>query len=179
MTQMAIKKRTLPFKAVSSVISVVLAVLLPQIFHTIGSVTGLGSGVGSVFLPMHIPVLIAGFVAGPVAGIICGVASPAISYLLSGMPVFSILPNIIAELAGYGLFAGLFSKVEMPSVPKILIVQALGRIVKWLAIIVSIYAFNLSSISQITVLSSLFVGIPGILLQITLISPMLNYLSNN
>lgn len=76
------------------------ATLLPTVCHLTGAPV-------RVFLPMHWPVLLAGLVYGWRGGLAVGMAAPLASFALSGMPPVSLLPMMGAELAAYGLFAGL------------------------------------------------------------------------
>ena len=76
------------------------AVALPLAFHTIPNA-------GLIFLPMHIPVLICGLICGFPYGLICGVVAPLLSSLLTGMPPAAMLPQMLCELAVYGLVTSL------------------------------------------------------------------------
>lgn len=62
---------------------------------------------GPIFLPMHFFVLVAGLLFGWRAGLIVGLSTPIISFAISGMPAVVLLPQIIAEISVYGLFAGI------------------------------------------------------------------------
>ncbi len=166
-------RKTLVFKTVKSktiaiASAIICAVALPQIFHTIGALLGMGTSLGEVFLPMHISVLLVGLLAGPTAGIISGATAPVISFLLTGMPNALMLPFMIAELAAYGFFAGLTATAKMPSIAKLLSAQLGGRAVRALAITIA-YSFFSGKILPITVLSSIVKGLPGLILQWTLI----------
>ena len=79
---------------------VAIGVTLPLAFHTIPNA-------GSVFLPMHIPVLLCGLICGPVYGMLCGLLAPLISSAVTGMPPAAMLPQMLCELAVYGLVSGL------------------------------------------------------------------------
>jgi len=80
------------------------ATLLPAVCHLTGAPV-------RVFLPMHWPVLLAGLVYGWRGGLAVGMAAPVASFALSGMPPVTILPAMGAEIAAYGLFAGLGREV--------------------------------------------------------------------
>lgn len=77
-----------------------LAVATPWVFHQFHLA-------GPTFLPMHIFVLLAGLLFGWRAGLIVGLFTPLVSYGVSGMPVLTILPQIVVELSFYGLVAGM------------------------------------------------------------------------
>ena len=76
------------------------ATLLPAVCHLAGAPV-------RVFLPMHWPVLLAGLVYGWRGGLAVGMAAPLASFALSGMPSAALLPAMGAEIAAYGLCAGL------------------------------------------------------------------------
>ena len=90
-------------KLVSCALCIALGVLLPMAFHVIPNA-------GSVFLPMHIPVLICGLFCGWPYGLACGILTPFISSVTTGMPPAMMLPQMMVELAVYGLVAGLCEK---------------------------------------------------------------------
>jgi len=81
-----------------------LCVVLPLAFHLIYISA-------SVFGPMHIPVLLCGLICGWKYGLICGLTGPPLSHLLTGMPNAGSLPAMTAELAVYGLIAGLLIRL--------------------------------------------------------------------
>jgi len=83
-----------------TVVFVSLAVATPWVFHQFYLA-------GSTFLPMHIFVLLAGLLFGWRAGLIVGLFTPLVSYGVSGMPVLTILPQIVVEVSFYGLVAGI------------------------------------------------------------------------
>ena len=83
-----------------------------------------------MFLPMYIPVIIFGFYRGAVPGAIAGILAPLCSYAITQMPVKALLPYIAIELVFTGFFAGIFSKVKMPSVLRVLSVQICAKIVR-------------------------------------------------
>ncbi len=77
-----------------------LAVATPWVFHQFHLA-------GPTFLPMHIFVLAAGLFFGWRAGLMVGLFTPLASYATSGMPVITILPQIVLEISVYGLAAGI------------------------------------------------------------------------
>lgn len=118
-------------KLVSGALCIAIGVLLPMAFHVIPNG-------GSVFLPMHIPVLICGLFCGAPYGLACGIITPFLSSMTTGMPPAMILPQMMIELAVYGLVTGLCEKHinfknEMPKLYISLIIAMLaGRIVNGL-----------------------------------------------
>ena len=80
---------------------VVASVALPLAAHQFSP------QVGRMLLPMHFFALTAGVVMGWRAGLVVGAASPIVSFLLSGLPTGPSLGILTAEIAVYGLLAGL------------------------------------------------------------------------
>lgn len=161
----AIQGLSLSYQMVAAGLAIVAAVVLPQVFHLIGSVSGSGTVPGSVFSPMHLPVILVGLLAGPLAGAMAGLFSPVVSHLISGMPGPAMVPLMMAELAGYGIVAGLLRTVKMPCIAKVLIAQVVGRIVYALAILVAVHVFGKVNFSVSSVIPSVIAGFPGLLLQ--------------
>ncbi len=149
-------------------ISAAGAVILPQLFHIMGIAFGAGSSLGAAFLPMHIPVIIAGLIAGPFAGGIAGFVSPIVSFYLTGMPSSLLLPFMVVELCVYGITSGFIAKAKINMVFKVLIVQAAGRLAKFLAIILAVNFLSVQNISGFSVIESIVTGLPGTILQIVL-----------
>lgn len=174
----ALNKTTVKTKTLLTVAAVISAVLLPQIFHIAGMTSGLGAAPGAAFLPMQLPVLLAGLLAGPLVGLIAGILSPLVSFTISGMPSAVMLPNIIAELAGYGFMAGLLWHVKMPVFGKLLIAQIAGHVTKALVILLSVYAMKNQSVPTSLIWTSVTAGLPGILLQWALIPLILFRVQN-
>lgn len=156
--------KTWKTKTAAAVAAVVLSVGLPQILHALGTVSGLGTGLGESFLPMHLAIIMVGLLAGPFAGLAAGIASPLISFAISDMPGMAMLPFITVELAAYGLVSGLLAKSKMHIFFKLLIVQAAGRTLRSVAVLIGAYAFS-SVIPVSTIWMSILTGLPGILLQ--------------
>ena len=175
---LTINKTVIRTKTLYIVAAVFAAVALPQIFHFIGAASGLGSELGAAFLPMHLPVLLAGLIAGPVVGLIAGMLSPLASYALSGMPSAVMLPNMIAELAGYGLAAGLLYNSKMPIFGKLIIVQIAGRLLKAAIILLSVYALGSKAVAVPMIWNSIVTGLPGILLQWAMIPLFMFWFDN-
>lgn len=173
-----LNRTTIKSRTLATFLAVVAAVALPQLFHVVGVASGLGSSLGAAFLPMQLPVFLAGFLAGPIVGLIVGIVSPLISFSFSGMPAAVMLPNMVAELAGYGLAAGLLCNVKMPTIAKLLIAQLAGHLLKALAILISVYALGRDTVPVALIWSSVSAGLPGILLQWSLI-PLIIFWANN
>jgi LytS/YehU family sensor histidine kinase len=157
--------------------AIVSAVALPQIFHLIGAASGLGVSPGETFLPMHLPVLLAGLLFGPMVGAFAGAISPLLSYTLTGMPFQAMLPFMVTELTVYGLVAGWLSSVDMNLFVKILMVQISGRVARFLAIAIAVYAFG-SNMNITQSWSVILSGLPGIILQWSLLPLLIFWLKN-
>ena len=175
---MALERKTVKTQTLITLVAVAAALALPQLFHFIGVTSGVGPALGEAFLPMFLPVLIAGLLGGPVVGLVAGMVSPLLSYALSGMPGVVMLPNLIAELAGYGLVAGLLINVKMPVIGKLLIAQIAGHALKAAVIFLSVYALGNHAIPVTLIWSSVVTGLPGIILQWSLI-PLIVFWVNN
>lgn len=151
---------------VGTALCIALGVVLPQIFHLIGA--------GTVFLPMHIPVLLCGFCFGPLCGLFCGVFTPFISSVITGMPpLFPTCFIMIFELATYGFVSGYcFQSKRLNIYLSLIIAMISGRIVAG-ALSALIYGIEGTGFGLQAFVSSYFVtALPGILLQILLIPPI-------
>ncbi|MGE5474673.1 MAG: ECF transporter S component [Ignavibacteriales bacterium] len=162
---LTIDKITFKTKILTTAAAILAAVVLPQIFHAVGVISGQGAALGETFLPMQLPVILAGLLAGPIVGIVVGVLSPLISFGFSGMPGAVILPFIIIELAGYGLAAGVLSKVKMMAFSKLLLIQIAGRMLRASAILFAVYGLESQVINAAGIWNFVIGGLPGILLQ--------------
>lgn len=160
-----LQKESIKSKTLVTVAAVILAVALPQIAHVIGAYAGYGSSVGEIFLPMHLPIILAGFVGGPVVGAVAGVLTPIISFGLTGMPSAVALPFIVIEVFTYGLVSGMLSKVKLNGFVKILLTQLSGRIMRIAAVAVATSVFGFEGIKVSAVLSSMLLGVAGIIIQ--------------
>jgi thiamine transporter ThiT len=109
---------------------VVLSVLTPWAFHQFQLA-------GATYLPMHFFVFIAALAAGWQAGVIVGLLTPFASYVVSGMPALTILPQIAVEVTAYGLIAGLLrQKLHLNIVWSLLGAMVAGRIALLLAVVI-------------------------------------------
>ena len=142
---------------------IALGVVLPQAFHAIPNA-------GSVLLPMHIPVLLCGLICSWQYGLLCGILTPILSHLITGMPPMAYLPPMIAELAVYGLLAGILvhvirTKNFLLNTYAALIVAMVGGRICYGA--VNALYFRAGKYSMEIWLTSGFVtALPGIILQL-------------
>lgn len=158
-----------------------LGILFPMIFHAFGAVSG------QTFLPMHIPVLIAGLLISPLCGLVSGILSPALSCLLTNMPIPVKMPFMCIELAVYGLSSGLFMHLFTKKLKSrtaacyisLICAQILGRIANLICTFAAINIFGITSpaISVKAALASIPLGFLGIVIQWLIIPPAVNVLS--
>ena len=142
---------------------IALGVLLPMIFHQIGIA-------GKVFLPMHFPVIIAGFLLGPLSGVLVGFFSPALSFLLTGMPPFPLVLAMVPELMTYGTVSGwLHERLELDVWIALPVAIVTGRVVLGLAWWVLFHILELPVPPVVFVIGGLVTGLPGIIGQLVLI----------
>ena len=160
-------------RSVAAALAIVSAVALPQIVHLLGRLCGAGSALGEMILPMHFSVLLVGLLAGAWTGAAVGALSPVLSFLLTGMPSAEMLPFMTIELAVYGALTGLLAGQKLPCFLKLFAAQLGGRACKAAAMAFAFYWLQ-SPIGMDMLLSSLLLGIPGVLLQWGLIPPLLS-----
>ena len=148
---------------------VLLDVALPWVCHQFHLA-------GPTFLPMHIFVLLAGLLFGWRAGLAVGLFTPLASYALTGMPVLNILPQIVIELACYGLVAGLLrEKLNLRAIWALVGAMVAGRLALILTVsVLSLFGMIYSPLgaeaSPLAVAWSVVKqGWPGILIQLILL----------
>lgn len=140
-----------------------LGIILPQVFHLLGAS-------GSIFLPMHIPVLLAGFFLGGSSAVLIGILTVLLSAAVTGMPPVPILYFMLAEVAVYGLMAGLtYKKLKLNIYISLIIAMISGRIATGLTVFVlqPLLGLKMSAISYVT--GSVVTGLPGIIIQLIFI----------
>lgn len=176
MSQQAVTRSypNLKTQTIAAAAAVIGAVAVPQIFHLLGAASGLGTSLGETFLPMHLPILLVGLLAGPFAGAAAGLLGPLASFLMTGMPGSVMLPFMMLELFGYGLFAGLLRNAKMPAIAKVLIAQLGGRAVRATAVLVAVYALGNTAVGVASIWKSVVTGLFGLALQWALI-PLIIY----
>ena len=137
----------------------VFGILLPRVFHIFG-----GTNSGVVFLPMHIAILIAALTFGGLSGSIVAGSSVLCSYLLTGMPSLARLPYMLIELVIYAVLLSLFNK-KFNSYISLIATIILGRVLYSGTLFAAINIFGLPTYG-ISVIQSIKVGIPGIIIQL-------------
>lgn len=167
---MKLERSELVRKLVCAAVCLAIALVLPLL-------TGQIPQIGSMLLPMHIPVLLCGFLCGWPWGLAVGFVAPLLRFFLFGMP--PLFPTGVAmafELATYGAVAGLLYRLLPKRVPflflSLLAAMLAGRVV-WGGV-----RFLIAGLSHTEFPFSAFVAgaavnaIPGIVLQIVLIPPL-------
>lgn len=137
----------------------VIGIALPRVFHIIA-----GSTAGATFLPMHIAVLIAALTFGITSSAIVAGSSIVCSYLLTGMPTLARLPYMLIELVIYAILLGIFNK-KFNSYISLIATIVLGRILYAGILFAAINVIGLPTYG-ISVIESIKVGIPGIIIQL-------------
>ena len=136
-----------------------LGVVLPRIFHVLA-----GSSAGATFLPMHLAVLIATFTLGTISGSIVAGTSIVLSYVLTGMPTLDRLPYMLIELLLYVILVGIFKK-KFNFYISFIFTMILGRILYAGILWGAMHWMGLPTYG-ISVMESVKVGMPGILIQL-------------
>lgn len=158
-------------KITYAAICLALALLLPLL-------TFQQQPIGNALCPMHLPVLLCGFLCGWPYGLAVGCIAPLLRFLLFGMPpLMPIGLSMSFELATYGAMAGILYSLLPKKYPylylSLISSMLLGRIVWGFA------QFFLNNLQHTefpfsAFLSGAFItALPGILLQILLIPPIL------
>lgn len=136
--------------------------------------TGQIPQIGAMLSPMHIPVLLCGFICGAPYGIAVGAIAPILRFALFGMP--PIYPTGLAmmfELATYGACCGLLHAIlpKRPMFAYVTLVSAMivGRLVWGVTMFFLTVNFSL----DLFLAGALFNAIPGIILHIVVIPPIL------
>lgn len=171
------EKNSLSVKAlVISALFLALGIVLPQALHAIPNA-------GSVLLPMHIPVLLCGMAAGPLYGAGCGALTVLLSMLFTGMPpVFPVGVSMMAELAVYGGVSGIGYRLlrcrERPRRTYAALGTAMvaGRLVNGALMALLSLASGGSYTFTAFLAGALVTALPGIILQLVLIPPVMRAL---
>lgn len=155
-------------KLILTAMCIALCVVLPLAFHAIPAG-------GKLFSPMHIPILLLGLACGMQYGAIGGFAGPLLSSLITGMPAMGSLPPMVIECMTYGFIAGLMVKIIRSRYrfvnlySSLIIAMLAGRIVAGIA--KALY-FSPGITVKIWMSTYFVVSLPGIILQLLLIPPI-------
>ncbi len=134
-----------------------LAVLTPYTAHQFGIA-------GQVFLPMHFFVFLAAMAMGIRGGVLTALASPALSFVISGMPPAHMLMPMTIELSIYALIsAWLLHHKRVRIITALVVSMIIGKLA-----MVGIFNTLLSyQASNSTLVNNLFIiALPGIIIQL-------------
>ena len=138
--------------------------------------TGQIPQIGSALSPMHIPVLLAGYLCGPWWALAVGAAAPLLRHFWLSAPPLVTAVAMCFELGAYGLISGLLYRL-LPKRPRSIYISlisamVLGRIV-WgcaMAVITGITGAGFTWAAFAA--GAFFKAIPGIVVHIALIPPL-------
>lgn len=155
----------------------VLSALFLAVAFVLPFLTGQIKTFGAMLCPMHIPVILCGFICGWQYGLLIGIIAPLMRSFIFGMPV--LFPSAVCmsiELCVYGAVAGLMYKLLPKNkwlvYPELIIAMIAGRLVWGLAMFLATGA-NASTFTFADFLAgSVLNAIPGIIIQILLIPPL-------
>lgn len=157
----------------NSIQTLVIAAMLLALALLLPFLTGQIPTIGSMLSPMHLPVLLCGFLCGPLWGLAVGAVSAPLRFVLFGMPQAPMCFFMAAEMAAYGLLAGLLYRIFPKKIPylyaSLLLAMIGGRLVygavSWITIAADGGVYTLNAFLASTVVGAW----PGILLQILLV----------
>lgn len=156
----------------------ILSALLMAVAMVLPFFTAQLKALGSAFLPMHFPIMLCGFLCGAKYGFAIGFIAPLLRGAIFGMP--PLYPNAVwqaFELAVYGFVCGyMYFRLGEPKLWKtyISLITAMlsGRVV-WGIIKAVVLGFGGEAFTvQMFVAGGILNAIPGIVLQLILIPPV-------
>lgn len=150
---------------------IAIGLVLPMVFHFFD--------LGNSFLPMHIPVLISGFVLSTPFAVIVGALTPLLSSIITGMPpLYPVMPYMFFELAVYAAAVSVISrKLKWNVYLTLVLSMAAGRIAAGAAVWLMVAVFNAKLPNPFVFVSAAVVsGIPGIIIQLIAIPPLVIFL---
>lgn len=146
-----------------------LALVFPLIFHAVG--------MGSAFLPMFYPIIAAGFLVALPVAIVVGVMSPAVSAFITGMPPFFPPIGVIMMVEGAILTvlpALFYQRLKINTWVTTLLTMVIDRLV--VLVLVLFFAWVLELPEGVLSAVILINGIPGTVLILVLIPPLVKQL---
>ena len=161
----------------------IIAALFLALSYVMPFMTGQIPEIGSMLCPLHIPTLLCGFICGPLWGLAVGLIAPLLRSLTLGMPpLFPAAVCMTFELAAYGCTAGIMHRILPKKKPYIycslITAMTVGRLIWGAAMLVCLglggSAFTLSAFLGGAILDA----IPGIILQIAVIPPLVMVLDD-
>ena len=158
-------------KVVYTGLFLALGLVLPQMFHFLPI-----ANAGKIMLPMHIPVILAGYLLGKQSGMIVGFLSPVLSCLMFQMPAPPFMPIMAGELLVYGLAAGTIGMKIKNNYFSLIVVMIAGRMASGAMYLVMANVFGMHQFNLEMFTIGLATGLPGVILQLALIPPMIKLL---
>ena len=156
-------------KLTLSAIFLALGVLFPVLFHA--------AGLGSAFLPLYWPAAAAGFFLPLASCILVGILTPALSFLLTGMPPVAppILQIMIPELIVLAAVVHLlYGKAGMAIWPSLFFGLLASRAVLFLS--AGLLGRMLGLPERWASVAMLMKGMPGVLVILVLVPPLVGRL---
>jgi hypothetical protein len=151
---------------------VIADVAIPRFFHWLHPLAG------PIFQPMYFIILLAGLMMGWRGGLLVGIATPLVSFVLSGMPLQSVLPRVFMECLCYGSIVGIMrERYRLNTVASVAIAIITGKMVTAAALLL-IPGYGISRVSEI-MWDAVTLGWPGIGLQLFLLPLMLHLIEYN
>lgn len=159
---------------VYSSIFLALSVVLPTIIGKLPQI-------GRALCPMHFPVLICGFICGPTYASVVGAIAPVINFLLTGKPSGPTLIAMTFELMAYGTTTGILSKF-FPSKTlyvyiSLVTAMIIGRILSGIVNVLIYGLLGKNYTWEVFVAMTFVSSIPGIVLQLLIVPPIINRLA--
>lgn len=176
-----VKKHSSAYRS-ASLRKLVFSALLFALAYVLPYFTGQIQQIGQMLCPMHLPVILCGFLCGWQWGAVVGFTVPIIRSLTNPMPpMYPTALGMAFELAAYGIIAGIMFRALPKKLPflyvDLLTAMLCGRIVWGTA------RFFLAGLDPSKFgLAAFWTGavadaIPGIIVQIVLIPPIVFALS--
>jgi hypothetical protein len=148
-----------------------IGIVLPQAIHIFG-----GPLLGKILLPMHIPVIIGAMLLGIYSGVLIAILSLGIGVLL-GMPPLVIAIYMVFELSVYAIVSSYLNKHKKYNIYfSLLSAKILGLLTALLVTTFMLHILGLGNPLEFGTLGLFSQGIPGIILQIAIIPPIIKLL---
>lgn len=161
----------------NNLLNMIYSALFLALAYVMPFLTGQIPEVGAKLCPLHIPVLLCGFICGWPWGMAVGFVSPLLRSFALGMPpLFPTATAMAFELAAYGFCVGFMHRI----LPKkkgyiycsLLIAMLFGRVVWGVAMYLLLGVSGGSFTLEMFTAGAFVNAIPGIIVQIVLIPPL-------
>ncbi len=160
-------------RVIFNIVLIVLGVVLSMMVNVF-------KGLYGIILPIHIPVIIAGLLLGPISGINVAVFTPIFSNIFCGFPHIKDLFFIIFELFCYGCIAGFLKNknININIYIILIILFILPRVFYFGGMWLLEAIISIGDISIKSMIKIIIEQIPGMILQIIVIPPVLKKLKS-